>query len=110
MNFNKFIRTHCRCRLIAHTADLSALCGCSALRFILLKLIIGLGLIHELSECATKGEGIRPLKGRGPEMRLYYCSVVVMSMKKVGTCRFVSATFWLMAALVEHPMIRLIQC
>ena len=43
-------------------------------------------------------------------MRLYYCSVVVMSMKKVGACRFVSATFWLMAALVEHPMIRLIQC
>jgi len=43
-------------------------------------------------------------------MRLYYCSVVVMSMKKVETCRFVSATFWLMAALVEHPMIRLIQC
>src|SRR2546430_17528684 len=76
-------------------------CSCS---------LSALDLIHELSECATKGKGIRPLKGRGPEMRLYYCSVVVMSMKKVGACRFVSATFWLMAALVEHPMIRLIQC
>src|SRR2546429_687750 len=43
-----------RLGLMPFPADLSALRGCSGIRCILLILIIGLGLIHELSECPPK--------------------------------------------------------